>query len=170
VKENVLTGPVRARCMCIQYLHKHSQLEMLRLNLLIMQFCMLFRTSINHVINIIIYVILKMYELHNLPPENIGSAAALKLFRVALRWNKLQIPPPLLRLPSKAILCISPPQSPCCPLRHSTVGLQQTRWGIQKNAKLDRHDRPKFPLVTPVHLKLRHSTHYVSGSWNRRVT
>ena len=39
---------------------------------------------------------------------------------------------PLLRLPSKAKLCISTLQSPCCSLRHSTESLQQTPQGIQK--------------------------------------
>ena len=57
-----------------------------------MQFCKSPRASINHVISITIYAILKNSELHNLTPENMGSAAALKLFRVGQHWNKWPIP------------------------------------------------------------------------------
>jgi len=52
VKDNLVTHPIRARSMCLQHLTNQSQLGMLRLNILIIQFCMSFRTSINHVISI----------------------------------------------------------------------------------------------------------------------
>ena len=52
LKDNLVTGPIRARSMCLQHLNNYSQLGMLRLNLLIIQICMSFRTSINRVISI----------------------------------------------------------------------------------------------------------------------